>query len=385
MTPRVLFVVDSGTDVRLVEALAERTKLHILARRLPAGREISQTSRERVVLELGPAGHAAFAWFAVTRLIALAGQIDVVVVQGYGPTAACVNVAGRLRRRTVLMLVCSPVEAYYRCRRVANSGRPFRHVEYLAIRVFSTFNAWFGQGYVVLSPYLASVVRAHGATKPIDVIPVYGVDRRIFHPSTESRVQLRRRLNLPEDGHVVFFSSRVAPEKDAETVLRAVKTLGEQGRPVRLLHLSGGYREFAALAASAGIGHLVIARDAVPPFSQLADYYRASDICVQASREEGLGFSPLEALACGVPVVASAVGGLNDTIREGETGWQVPVGDADALARAISHVLEDPLEAERRTREGAQRVDRAYERRLVFDAFVERLSRAASPHQAVPC
>jgi glycosyltransferase involved in cell wall biosynthesis len=288
--------------------------------------------------------------------------------------------------RTVLMLVCSPVEAYYRCRKIAHSGRPFRHFEYAAIRLFSVLNAWLGQGYVVLSPYLASVVRAHGATKPIDVIPVYGVDRQVFRRSSaETKAEIRRRLGLPRDSPIVFFSSRVAPEKDAQTVLEAVKILDAQGTAVHLLHLSGGHREFAELAESLGVAPRVIARDAVAPFAQLADYYRASDVCVQASREEGLGFSPLEALACGVPVVATAVGGLKDTIRDGETGWQVPVGDAGALARAIVDVLEDPAEAERRTRAGAEGVDRGYERRVVFDAFVERLSRAAGPRRAVQC
>jgi glycosyltransferase involved in cell wall biosynthesis len=383
--PRVLFVVDSGTDVRLVDALSERTTLHIVARRQVSGREISQATRHQVRVEIGPSSHARFAWFAIRRLMSLRRHVDVVVVQGYGPTAACVNIAGRLIRRTVLMLVCSPVEAYYRCRRIASSGRPFRHVEYWAIRFFGFVNARLGQGYVVLSPYLASVVRAHGATKPIDVIPVYGVDRQVFRPSNEDRAGIRQRLGLPKEGTIVFFSSRVAPEKDAETVLEAVRLLQARGRDVCLLHLSGGHREFATLAAAAGLGARVIARDAVAPFTELADYYRASDVCVQASREEGLGFSPLEALACGVPVVATAVGGLNDTIREGETGWQVPVGDAQALANAIVQVIDNPAEALRRTRAGAEKVDRAYERRVVFDAFVERLARAADPSRAVQC
>ena len=383
MKPRVCFVVDSGTDVRLVEALAERTSLRILARRMPAGREISQPTSQPIAVEIGPAGHAAFGAFVARRLAALRQQTDVIIAQGYGPTAACANLVGRLTGRRVLMLVCSPVEAYYRCRRTSGGGRPYRPFEYAAIRIFSVVNAWLGGGYIVLSPYLASVVRAHGARTPIDVIPVYGVDRHIFRPSGESKRAVRERLGLPLEGDVVFFSSRVAPEKDAETVLHALKVLADGGRPVRLLHLSGGYREFASLAASLGLDAHVIARDAVAPFAELADYYRASDVCVQASREEGLGFSPLEALACGVPVVASAVGGLNDTIKEGETGWQVPVGDAQALARAIRDILSNPEEAARRTLAGAQRVDLAYERRVVFDALTERLLRAAGAGQAV--
>jgi glycosyltransferase involved in cell wall biosynthesis len=381
--PRVLFVVDSGTDVRLVDSLAERTTLRILARRLPKGREISQRTGHAVDMELGPAGHASFAWFVIRRLLSLRSSTDVIVVQGYGPTAACANIVGRLTRRTVLMLVCSPVEAYYRCRRIANSGRPFRQVEYWAIRIFSLLNARLGQGYVVLSPYLASVVRGHGTTMPIDVIPIYGVDRQIFRPSAEPKDVIRRRLQLPTDAHIVFFSSRVAPEKDAETVLTAARILDRGGRRVCLLHLSGGHEEFANLARDAGMSGSVIARDAVAPFAELADYYRASDVCVQASREEGLGFSPLEALACGVPVVATDVGGLRDTIRDGETGWQVPVGDAAALARAIAAVLDDPAEAARRAQAGAEGVDRSYERRIVFDAFVARLTRAMNPGGAV--
>ena len=373
MRPRVCFVVDSGTDVRLADGLAEGTTLRILARSLPSGREISQPSRHRLDVEVGPAGHASFALFVLRRLIALRGETDVVVVQGYGPTAAFANLAGRLTGLPVLMLVCSPIEEYYCCRKTSPQGRPFRRSEHLAIRLFSKVNAWIGRGYVVLSPYLASVVRGHGSRNSVDVIPVYGVDRTIFHPSTESKATLKTRLGLPDDLPIVFFSSRVAPEKDAPTVLRALATLAAAGRPVRLLHLSGGYRELMDLARELGVESHVIAGEAVAPFAELADRYRASDVCVQSSREEGLGFSALEALACGVPVVATAVGGLNDTIREGETGWQVPIGDSNALAAAITKILDDPAEASRRTACGAAHVAAHYDRERVFDAMVKRL------------
>jgi D-inositol-3-phosphate glycosyltransferase len=282
--------------------------------------------------------------------------------------------------------VCSPVEAYYRCRKSSADGRPFRRLEYFAIRMFSAVNARLGHGYVVLSPYLESVVRAHGARKqPVDVIPVYGVDGEVFSPASEPKAAIRARLGLPETGSIVFFSSRVAPEKDAETVLRAVRILVDRGRPVHLLHLSGGHRELLELARRVGVEQHVIAGDAVVPFAPLADYYRASDVCVQCSKEEGLGFSPLEALACGIPVIATAVGGLRDTIRDRETGWQVPVGDPEALAAAVVSVVDDPVEAARRTSAGARLVGRSYERRVVFDAFLERLSRTARRKQPVPC
>ena len=81
--------------------------------------------------------------------------------------------------------------------------------------------------------------------------------------------------------------------------------------------------------------------------------YVASDVCVQASRAEGLGFSVLESLACGTPVVVSRVGGLVETVCDGSTGWTVPPGDARALAAALREVLERPDEARRRAAAGA--------------------------------
>ncbi|HEV7858345.1 MAG TPA: glycosyltransferase family 4 protein [Pyrinomonadaceae bacterium] len=369
-------IVESGADVRLVEGLAERFELSVLARGIEGGLEINHPPAQSVPVVIGPASRIAFARSVWKHLREHGGQFDEVIVQGYGLAALAANAAGLLRRTRTSMLVCSPVEAYYLCRKfVGVPGKSFRRRELFAIRALARLNALIGQQYIVLSRYLASVVRQHGARGPIAVIPVYGVDTSIFKPAAESKAVLKARLGLPVTGALIFFSSRIAPEKDAETLLEAVRILLERGRDIRLLHRSGGYPGFLKDAERFGVAQRVIADDAVHPHLQLPGDYQACDLCVQASRAEGLGFSPLEALACEVPVIATATGGLLETIIEGQTGWTYPAGDARALANKIEVVLDDPQEATRRAVAGREMVRAMYERRIVFEKL-ERLTLA---------
>ncbi len=374
---RLCFVVESGTDVRMVEGLAERCELTLVTRQVVGGKTISQPTSARFAQETGPSSFMGFAWFTFRRLLRLRDTYDAILVQGYGPAAIAANVVARLLGRPAVMLVCSPVEGYYACRREDRSGKPFRRSEWIAIHVLARLNASIGRQYVVLSRYLERVVRLHGSSGQVAVIPVYGIDTGLFVPPDTPRAQLRGQLGLPLDCALVFFSSRVAPEKDPDTLIEAVSVLRRQGRDVRILHLSGGYEEFLARATAAGLAEAVIARDAVAPFDGLAAYYQASDVCVQASRDEGLGFSVLEALACEVPVVATAVGGLRETIRDGDTGWTYPAGDAVALARALVTVLDGSEHAAATARRGRELVRHSFERHVVFDELVTFLQRQA--------
>ena len=358
--PRVCLVVESGTDARLVEGLAARVDLRVLARAIPSGRAISQPTRATVTV--GEPGRAAFAW-RVFRTVFAAPQWDAVLVQGYGLAALAANIAARIRRIRCWMLVCSPLAEYYDTRRQAQA--PFSRILLRAIHVMARINGRVGSGYVVLSEYLGRVVRRDAPAKPVHVIPVYGVDSRLFC-ERGNRGEIRRQRGLPVDGHIIFSSSRVAPEKDTDTLLRAFALLVREGRDVYLLNRSGGFRELIALAERAGVGHRIIATDAVDPRVDLPLDYIASDVCVQASRAEGLGFSVLEALACNRPVVVTAVGGLIEVVKDGVTGWTVPPADAPGLAAALREVLDHPAEARRRAMAGAALVRQRFDSNAAF-------------------
>jgi glycosyltransferase involved in cell wall biosynthesis len=363
----VCFIVESGTDTRLVEGLAARVRLSVLARGIPGGRAISQPTDHEVAV--AAPGRMAFAW-RVFRTV-LRSPLDVVLVQGYGVAAVAANVASRIRRVPCLMLVCSPAAEYYGTRKLA--GYPFSRLTLAAIHLLGRINGVVGQGYIVLSRHLRDVIRQYDSRHPVYLIPVYGVNLDRFS-SDGRRAGARGKRGLPVTGAIIFSSSRVAPEKDVLTLIDAFALLVREGRDVYLLNRSGGFREFLDYAQRAGVAHRVIATDAVDPRGELPLDYAAADICVQASRAEGLGFSVLEALACGTPVVVSAVGGLIETVEDGVTGWAVPPGDARALAAALRDALDHPEEARRRAAAGRAIVRSRFETGAAFDALAEVLS-----------
>jgi glycosyltransferase involved in cell wall biosynthesis len=366
-TPIVWFIVESGTDARLLDGLASRVSLKVLARDIPGGRAVSQPTDVPVVV--AGSGRIGFAW-RVFRTLTGADSYHAVLVQGYAVAALAANIAARLRRRPCWMLVCSPVAEYYETRRAA--GLPFSRLTLAAINILARLNRLIGHGYIVLSDYLGEVVQQYGS-KLIHVIPVYGVDTRKYK-TAKDRAAARAARGLPPTGQIVFSSSRVAPEKDTSTLIDAFAVLVQEGRDVYLLHRSGGYQELLRDADRAGVRDRVIATDAADPRGDLPLDYAAADVCVQASRAEGLGFSVLEALACGTPVIVSAVGGLVETVRNGATGWTVPPGDPAALADALRDALDRPEEARRRAAAGGAIVRERFDSELVFARLASLLS-----------
>jgi D-inositol-3-phosphate glycosyltransferase len=201
------------------------------------------------------------------------------------------------------------------------------------------------------------LVRQYGAVPSrIAVIPC-GVDTELFTPgdAVEARVQLGLG---PEP--VLLYVGRLAPIKGLETLLDAVGHLAAAGRAVRLLIVGGDTDESAdghdahlrARVAALGLDACVAFLGSQPQRA-LRTYYAAADATVMPSYYESFGMVALEAMACGSPVIASRVGGLATTVRDGVTGFLVPEGDSRAFAARIAQLLDDP---DLRTRLGMEGV-----------------------------
>ena len=187
-----------------------------------------------------------------------------------------------------------------------------------------------------------------------------GVDHAIFGPG--QRGQARRAIGWPEDDPLVLFVGRIQPLKGPSVAVEALgmAVRGEGGgmpagsAPDRLARASlmiiGGPSGTEGAGELAAV-HRGVARNglqgrvhvvAAQPHELLSTSYRAADVVVVPSRSESFGLVALEASACGVPVVASAVGGLTTLVDHGRTGYLVEGRDPKQFAEHLRHLLARP-------------------------------------------
>jgi D-inositol-3-phosphate glycosyltransferase len=196
------------------------------------------------------------------------------------------------------------------------------------------------------------LVTAYGAdVSRVAVIPC-GVDTDVFTPG--DAMTARAALGLPP-GLLLLYVGRIAPIKGLETLLDAVGCLRGAGTPARLAVVDeptdGHEADVRRRASALGLGDAVAFVGAQPQ-QRLREWYVAADVTVLPSYYESFGMVALEAMACGSPVVASRVGGLQTTVRDGVTGLLVSEGDPCALAATITRVLGDDALRWRLGREG---------------------------------
>jgi glycosyltransferase involved in cell wall biosynthesis len=213
----------------------------------------------------------------------------------------------------------------------------------------------------------------------IEVIPNFVDHRRFASVGHGSRAHLREAFGIDEACPLIGFVGTVLPEKGWPDLVRVLAQVSA-AEPAAWLLVVGSvtptYR--AALEAEAGV--LGVAEKIVWAGQRLdiPQVLSALDIFVSLSRQETFGLSILEAMAAGIPVVAAAVGGVPEVVRDGETGLLVPAGDRDAMARAIVALLRDDRQRRQLGQSGQRDARERFSPELHVPRIEATLARVAS-------
>ena len=190
-----------------------------------------------------------------------------------------------------------------------------------------------------------------------------GVDHEIFRPDVGDRPQTRAGLGLGDEATILYVG-RIQPLKGVELAVRSLEELSNALERNTVLLVAGGpsgkggdeeLARLTRLAESLGIRDRV--RFLGPrPHTALPALYRASDVVVVCSYTESFGLAALEAHACGIPVVATAVGGLSHIVEDGRTGSLVAERDPSVFAARLKTLLSDD---DLRARYGSHAIEQA--------------------------
>ncbi len=186
----------------------------------------------------------------------------------------------------------------------------------------------------------------HWPDKSSKVEVIYnGVDPQKYQ-LPETKEQLRREMNCPRDAFIIGQVATWAHRKRQHIAVEALALLAEKYPQLRLVLVGGAARtqqdyeaELRSLIAARQLHERVML---LPFTNQIASIYNAIDVNLLISGDEGFGRTIIEAGSVGVPTIGAQAGGIPEIIRNGETGWLVPVDEPQALADVITDLVEQP-------------------------------------------
>ena len=232
--------------------------------------------------------------------------------------------------------------------------------------------------WVCVSDAERQVLLSTGMADPLKVQRIWnGIDTSRFSPERADRLEIRRELGLPAEAYVVTTICRLFRPRDFDTLLTAFRDVTRGLDSSHLLIVGDGplrteVESQVQTLHLTSLVHLMGIRRDVPRLLQ------ATDVLVLSSRGwEGLPLTVLEAMAAGLPVVASDVGGTGEALHDGETGYLYSPGDAAELTRLLLKLAHDPALAARMGGRGLTRVRERFDvKRMVREtaALYEQLA-----------
>jgi glycosyltransferase involved in cell wall biosynthesis len=226
-------------------------------------------------------------------------------------------------------------------------------------------------------------------TRVIDVVP-FGFDPAEFGPGARSA---RTRLGLGPNEFVLLHAGRLARGDGIDNVIRALARLrSDHGIGARLLVVGGAAEEpdprrtpeiarLRLIATTHGVSGQVEFVGARPR-AVLREYYGAADAFVTTPTYEPFALAPIEALACGIPVVGAAVGGIAHVVVDAVTGFLVPPDDPAALAERLARLRRNPELALAYGRAGIRCVRAGFTWRHIAARAAQAYVAVLAPHRA---
>jgi glycosyltransferase involved in cell wall biosynthesis len=352
--------------------------VEVVTKRISREDQASAVIDDVTVHLVGPAGErsASGKWVALPAFfrvtLTLASRFDVIVCIDYRGIGVSAVAAGRLRGRTVIVqgetagVLAGADER-------STSGLP---AESFIVRILKApIRAIYRRADHVVCigrDLEREALRAGMPRGRVHYLP-HGVDLRRFHPAApEERNHLRHELGWPLDRRTVLFVGRLSQEKGVMDLLEAWRAANRRDA---MLVLVGpdmvGHRWDAGVPGREYVAtHDLSDRvrfegSAVDP----ARFYRAADVFVQPSHFEALGNTALEAMASGLPVVTSGVGGLGDFCMDGENALLYEPRSSSSLAATLSRMLDDRALRERIAAAGRQTVTDQFELGGLLDRY----------------
>ena len=291
-----------------------------------------------VIPELGPRIHPGRDFLALGKLVRLLRRLRPDLVHTHTAKAGALGrVAARLAGVPIIVHTFHGhvLEGYFS----PSLTRLFLQIERALARITDRI--------ITVSPRVRHDLLARGIGRPeqVEVVPV-GLDLARFLGGPGSPARLREKLAIASDAPLLGIVGRLVPIKDHPTLFQALALLQADAPSPHLIVVGDGERREALkrLAQDLGLAsriHFLGWRN------DLEAILGELDVVICSSKNEGTPVALIEAMAAGVPVLSTDVGGVGDLIVHGENGWLVPSGNPSALARGIRDLLADP---ERRAR-----------------------------------
>lgn len=311
-------------------------------------------------------------------LWSIRGRYDIILVSGFKALGVSAVPIGKLLRKPCILKADSNGEMSgeffaggLKTLSMTPASPPFR--AFLALRNAILRRA---DAFVAITAGIADELERHGVASRVIRRVSNGVDTDRFRPVTEAEKRaLRTRLGVPDKEILITYTGRLVTYKGLPVLVRVAERLRERHPEVGFVLIGSGGLDMhnceATLKEYVADHRLGASVHFAGEVSNVHEFLQASDIFVLPTEDDAFPLALVEAMACGLPVVTTPVGGIPEIVTGGENGLLVPPGDVQRLHDSLCDLIEDPARAAALGESGVRTVRERYSREIVADRYVE--------------